>query len=94
MSDDPKTEVGSFKPAPSGGYRSSGGARREPSDDLEREIVQRLAQERGQCEVKSCAAVNVPLVFVRWDPTAKRIGNEGVDKKVCFRCAERLAGLR
>ena len=67
---------------------------RQPSDDLEREIIQRLAQERGQCAVKTCGAVNVHFVFVRWNPATKSLGNEGVDKKVCFVCAERLAGLR
>lgn len=69
---------------------------RQQSDDLEREITHRLQVERdGQCAVKACGAIGVPLVFVRWDPVAKKITDgPGEDKKVCHRCAERLAGLR
>jgi hypothetical protein len=91
MSDDPKAEAGSFDRPSAPAHRWNG---REASDPLDRECVQRLAFERGHCEVKTCGAVNVPFFVVRWDPTAKCISNTGVDKKVCYPCAERLAGRR
>lgn len=77
---------------------SWGQNKREPSDALEREVTAHLAQECGQCSVKACGAVNVPFVWVRWSQATKSlVGAEdtsGVDKKVCFPCYERLAGLR
>jgi hypothetical protein len=63
-------------------------------DDIDRQAVARLAEERGKCSVKACGAVNVPLVWIRWDAETKSISNTGVDQLVCRRCSERLAGLR